>query len=258
MASDGAGSAVDDTAFSARSVMASLLLGLRRPQLPGRVLVRTGVLFGLREGATRVALSRMVSAGELVADGGVYRLAGPLLERHGRQEAGRHPALRPWDGTWRVVVVGSGGVARAPAERAQVRRRLEDLRLAEWREGVWVRPDNLTAAPAPAPGCSVLVGARFAADAEGPQLAARLWATPQWAATAGQLRESMAGLAPASDLGASFRLAGAVVRHLRDDPLLPEELLPPGWPGAALRVDYDAYEAEFNRVLRGRLAALSD
>jgi phenylacetic acid degradation operon negative regulatory protein len=55
---------------------------------------------------------------------------------------------------------------------------------------------------------------------------------------------------PAEQVRESFRLAAAVVRHLRDDPLLPEELLPPGWPGPALRTAYDRYEAAFQAALR--------
>jgi phenylacetic acid degradation operon negative regulatory protein len=35
-----------------------------------------------------------------------------------------------------------------------------------------------------------------------------------------------------------------IVRHLTHDPLLPTELLPPDWPGAALRDTYDAFRDE--------------
>jgi phenylacetic acid degradation operon negative regulatory protein len=35
-----------------------------------------------------------------------------------------------------------------------------------------------------------------------------------------------------------------MVRHLLTDPVLPDELLPDGWPGAALRNSYAQFAAE--------------
>jgi phenylacetic acid degradation operon negative regulatory protein len=35
-----------------------------------------------------------------------------------------------------------------------------------------------------------------------------------------------------------------MVRHLLTDPVLPDELLPDGWPGAALRDSYARFAAE--------------
>jgi phenylacetic acid degradation operon negative regulatory protein len=37
-----------------------------------------------------------------------------------------------------------------------------------------------------------------------------------------------------------------VVRHLLTDPVLPEELLPEDWPGAALRGAYTSFAAELS------------
>ena len=67
--------------LSARSVVASTLLGMRPPRLPTQILVRSGALFGIAEGTTRVALSRMVAAGE--------------LERRRRRLPPRRTAARP-------------------------------------------------------------------------------------------------------------------------------------------------------------------
>ena len=53
--------------LTARSVIASTLLGTDPPVLSGRILVRAAALFGITEGAARVALSRMVAAGELTS-----------------------------------------------------------------------------------------------------------------------------------------------------------------------------------------------
>ncbi len=53
--------------MSARSVVASVLLGSHPPELPVAALVHLCSRFGIAEGTTRVALSRMVAAGELAA-----------------------------------------------------------------------------------------------------------------------------------------------------------------------------------------------
>ena len=99
--------AVDERPLTARSVIASTLLGTTPPRLPGRLLVRAGALFGLAEGTVRTALSRMVAAGELTADDGTYALAGPLLARQARQDESRRAvvAAETWDGGWTMAVV---------------------------------------------------------------------------------------------------------------------------------------------------------
>jgi phenylacetic acid degradation operon negative regulatory protein len=230
--------------------VASLVLGTRRGRLPGSALVRAATLFGFAEGTTRVALSRMVAAGELSTSGGEYSLDGPLLDRHGRQEEGRRPQVRRWDGSWRVAVVGSAGARRPAAERAAVRRRLADLRLAEWREGVWIRPDNFRRDAYPSiDGCTWLERSQFVSDEDVPELVDKLWSPAHWAATATELLAAMTKTTPADDIAETFRIAAAVVRHLRDDPLLPEALLPAGWPGQALRAAYDDYEGAFSATL---------
>src|SRR5690348_17330709 len=91
--------------LSARSVLASTLLGIDPPWLPTRLLVRSGELFGIAEGTTRVAVSRMVAAGELVAERDGYGLAGPLLARQDRQRASRRAEQGPWNGRWVLAVV---------------------------------------------------------------------------------------------------------------------------------------------------------
>jgi phenylacetic acid degradation operon negative regulatory protein len=233
--------------LSARSVIASLLLGMRPPRLAGQRLVRATERFGFTENATRVALSRMVAAGELDLGEGTYALRGALLDRQRQQEAGRRPVVRSWDGTWVLAVTGVTGEARPAVQRAVVRRRLAAGRLAEWREGVWVRPDNLVAPRPQIADCAWVLGAR----PEGPALPDGLWDLDGWARRARALMTGMESVVPsAATPEPSFRLAAAVVRHLRDDPLLPPELLPDGWPGTDLRVAYDRYEAAFQAALR--------
>ena len=128
--------------LTARSIVASTLLGLRPPALPPAALVRAGEIFGIAEGTTRVALSRMLAAGELESEDGVYRLAGRLLDRHGA--TGREPSSAAQT-LGRRVAPGRRHRARAAraAERADLRHAMRELRFAEVREGVWMRPDNL-------------------------------------------------------------------------------------------------------------------
>ena len=52
-------------------------------------------------------------------------------------------------------------------------------------------------------------------------------------------------------LADGFVTSADVLRHLQADPLLPAELLPARWPGAALRAEYDRYDAAYRATLRG-------
>jgi DNA-binding transcriptional regulator PaaX len=71
--------------LTARSVLASALLGMDPPELPVAQLVRLTGLFGISENRARVALSRMVAGGEATSDGtGLYRLAGHLAAAVGQ------------------------------------------------------------------------------------------------------------------------------------------------------------------------------
>jgi len=245
--------------LTARSVVASTLLGVDPPRLPTRLLVRSGELFGISQGTTRVALSRMVAAGELIAVGDGHELAGHLLERQARQQASRSPTTRSWDGRWAMAVVVGG--ARASDARAELRHAMAGLRMGELREGVWLRPDNLVGHPAP--GLDAVVDAqcqRFVSslpDADGSTpLSGRLWDLPAWKSRADELRTELDAIVGSLERGDTdalapgFVLSAAVLRHLLADPLLPPELLPDGWSGDALRLDYDRYDDAFKALWR--------
>jgi phenylacetic acid degradation operon negative regulatory protein len=243
-------------ALTARSVLASVLLGSDPPWLPTPLLVRTAGLFGISEGTTRTALSRLVAAGEAVPQAGGYRLAGRLVARQARQSASRRADVQPWDGTWELATIADR--RRSAADRAALRDALRTRRLVELREGVWGRPDNLDPSRSPEARarvddwCTRWVGAlpdpapdvRAAFDVE------------SWSTRARDLRGAMRGEQTALDRGdvdalaPGFVTSAAVLRHLQADPLLPTELLPARWPGAALRAEYDRYDAAYRRVLR--------
>lgn len=231
--------------LTARSAVLSTLLGAHPPRLPARSLVRVGELFGIAEGTIRVALSRMVAAGDLTQINGDYQLTRRLRDRQSRQDQSRTPSVGPWDGDWEIAVVTAA--RRSPAERTAFRTAMTELRLAELREGTWLRPANLTRErPAfVAEQCTFLLG-----RPETTGLAESLWDLPGWAARAVELESA---LMEATDLPSTFMLAAAVLRHFLADPLLPAELLPANWPGTRLRTRYEEYDRSFMTLLRAHL-----
>lgn len=232
--------------LSARSVVLSLLLGLHPPELPVKDLVRSVEPFGIAGSTLRAALSRMVATGDLRRADTVYGLSERLLERQRRQDDAVHPETRSWDGGWEMVVVTATG--REPAERAELRSELTRLRLAELREGVWLRPANLLR---PLPEALDRVAERCTARPDRParELAATLWPLDTWAETGRALLTHVAHVRRPSDRFTAF---AAVVRHLLADPMLPPELLPADWPGARLRAAYADYRRELSGDPRAR------
>ncbi|MFJ3640673.1 PaaX family transcriptional regulator C-terminal domain-containing protein [Streptomyces sp. NPDC090108] len=224
--------------LSARSVVLSLLLGAHPPRLPVKDLVRLVEPFGVGGSTLRAALSRMVAAGDLRRTDAVYELSDRLLARQRRQDDAVHPSTRAWNGDWEMVVVTATG--RGPAERAELRARLTALRLAELREGVWLRPANLDR-PLPDELRRVALTGTTRPDEPAHDLAARLWAPDAWAAAARTLLTRSAESRRPADRLTAF---AAVVRHLLTDPVLPAALLPADWPGDALRAAYSTYQHE--------------
>lgn len=243
--------------LTARSVVASTLLGVHPPQLPTRSLVGTAELLGVSPGSARTAISRMVAAGELEPVPEGYRLSSPtLLARQTRQDLSRTGVAAAWDGTWRVAAVDAE--ARSASERAGLRSALGSLRFAELREGVWLRPDNLPH--------GVLVDAEavaaeqcrfFAArpDDDPAELAASLWPLGDWTDVArsllAELRALGARLADGDTdaLAPGFLASAHALRHFQADPLLPAELLPADWPGEDLRAEYPTFDSRYKDVL---------
>ena len=60
--------------------------GAHPPRLPVRDIVGAGEQFGIAPATMRVALTRLVRAGDLVAEQAVYSLSDRHLERHRLQE----------------------------------------------------------------------------------------------------------------------------------------------------------------------------
>jgi phenylacetic acid degradation operon negative regulatory protein len=134
--------------------------------------------------------------------------------------------------------------------RSARRRALAYARLAELREGVWMRPANVEVVlPPDSVGDLELLVAR---PSDPLRLVGELWDLTGWSNRAVQLQREMAALPPVGpdELAPGFELSAAVLRHLQADPLLPGELLPEDWPGSGLRTDYDDWDGRYRRVLR--------
>jgi phenylacetic acid degradation operon negative regulatory protein len=257
--------------LTARSVVLSTLLGYHPPVLPVSALVRVGGLFDIAEGTIRAALSRLVAAGDLVADDGIYQLTERLVRRQRRQDDSASPRYRPWTGDWEMAVVTTP--ARPQAERVALRKAMIDLRLGELREGVWLRPGNLVRqADGPVEGVMEgIVDGTVAGQCtffrcgcpDSLGMSRQLWDLPAWAAAAHSLHAELGGTSdpaqsprPAIDLKDGFILIARVVRHLRLDPCLPPELLPRDWPAPSLRDRYTTYRDQFAQRLRDYSAGL--
>lgn len=224
-------------AMTARSVVLSVLLGAHPARASAGELIRLTADFGIKETTLRVALTRMVSAGDLIRSADGYQLSDRLLARQRRQDEAMRPQVRPWHGDWVMVIVTSVGTdARA---RAVLRNTMYHKRFGELREGVWLRPDNLECELDADVRCRVRV--LKARDDSPGQLAGKLWDLSGWAKTGDRLLSEMD---QAADVPGRFVVAAAMVRHLLTDPMLPEELLPPQWPGDRLRAAYHDFATE--------------
>ncbi len=223
--------------MTARSVVLSVLLGAHPAWATAGELISMTADFGIKETALRVALTRMVGAGDLIRSADGYRLSDRLLARQRRQDDAMRPRTRPWRGDWLMLIVTSvGGDART---RAALRTTMRDERFGELREGVWMRPDNLDLQLDSEVDVRVrMLKARDDAPAE---LAGELWNLPAWSETGHRLLREMAS---ARGVPGRFVVAAAMVRHLLTDPVLPAELLPDDWPGARLRDAYHDFATE--------------
>jgi phenylacetic acid degradation operon negative regulatory protein len=223
--------------LTARSVVLSVLLGAHPAWATAAELIRLTADFGINDNALRVALTRMVSAGDLIRSADGYRLSDRLLARQRRQDQALSPRTGAWDGHWNTLVITAVGTDAKT--RSALRKTLQESRFGELREGVWLRPDNLDLdLPADITSRVRLLRCHDDAPAE---LAGQLWDLAVWSQTGHRLLEAMTA---ADGVPGRFVAAAGTVRHLLTDPLLPAELLPPGWPGDELRRSYYEFAAE--------------
>src|ERR1700739_3416557 len=102
--------------MTARSVVLSVLLGAHPAWATASELIRLTADFGIKETTLRVALTRMVSAGDLIRSADGYRLSNRLLARQRRQDDAIDPRVRGWRGDWGGVAGPRVGGARGTRE----------------------------------------------------------------------------------------------------------------------------------------------
>ncbi|AXT84246.1 PaaX domain-containing protein, C- domain protein [Aeromicrobium sp. A1-2] len=229
--------------LSARSMLLSLVLGAHPEGLSPAKLVAAGEYFEVSSSTTRAALARAVQSGDLRRAGRDYVLGDALLRRQRRQNEAMAVAEVPWNGDWEVAVIVETG--RSASARAALRDELRAYRLAELREGVWMRPANLSRL-ANYRSNPVISTFRAKPDEDAGELADKLWNLGTW----GEGGRNIVDALRKADSRPAHRLAIAahLVRHLTEDPILPTALLPPGWPGDSLRTAYAQYQHELRLV----------
>jgi phenylacetic acid degradation operon negative regulatory protein len=229
-------------------------LATRDHRAPVAGLVRLLGTLGIAAPAVRTAISRMVAQGWLehaTVEGARGYAATPQAVRRLAETSDRVYRRRqvPWDGEWRLVLL-------APfdnrAARTGVQRDLAFLGYAELTDRVWVSPferaeleETLARAGARA---TTATASRFdPADApvhawDLPALGAAYDAWLRDAADA--VARHLAGHDDPEEaaFAARFHLVHEWRKFLFRDPELPDELLPPDWPGRAA-ADYFRREA---------------
>jgi phenylacetic acid degradation operon negative regulatory protein len=247
--------------LTARAILAAALLGAEEPTLPVASLIAVASLFGIKSGAARTCLWRMVTDGELTSDRATYSLAGRLLDRRQRVDTAARTdhTPGPWDGTWEVNIITLD--RRDAMDRLGLRAAATRLHLAEIREGVWARPDNLPADRDPAARATVdqqCIRFRGATSEVTADFIAEAFALTNWSTTARRLlvaidREQTKAPYEDDDIGAvlshQFTLSMAIVAHLEQDPQLPSALLAPEWPAEQLRIAYREFDRTFQRTM---------
>jgi phenylacetic acid degradation operon negative regulatory protein len=237
-------------------VLLSTLLGVRPPRLRRNHLLAMAELFGVGEATADAVLADLVAVGDVSYENGRYRLGTRLTQRQRRQDQVRTDPRQRWNGRWSLAVVDPAlgdGDGDGREQAGEVQRALIDLAYARWRDGVWLRPDNLGLRYATVlqRSCTVWT-ADVPAGLDGRVITARLWDLDGWAE---QARALLDGFAGSLDIAGRFLVAVRAQHHLLRDPLLPDGLAPPGWPAQQLRTDFDRFatelEAELALFLRG-------
>ncbi len=228
---------------TAKSLTLDLLSSLRGEAMPVSALVAAARLFRIDENALRVAIARLLGAGQIVRDErGSYRLGEAAHAIDQRVLGWRAAELRvaKWPGGWWMVRTGTLPPARS-LERRHRERALALLGFAVFAPGIALRPDNLRAsleelrAELRELGLErdALVALVSELDAESEARARGLWKREAFAAlyrrSLSELEASEARLAALPEQRAmveSFLLGGRVIREFVLDPLLPEPLAP--------------------------------
>ncbi len=222
----------------AKNLILDLLLAMDGAPISAQDAIRACSLFGLTANNVRVSLARLAAENLIEGAGRAsYRLGPAALQLAGEVATWRaaEQRMRPWNGDF--VAVFTGDLGRS--DRAALRRRkraLDMLGFAEFRRGLYLRPDNIE---------KDLSGVRqrlrnlglearasvFLAngwDEATQNTLAELWNTEQLNAHYRHLRgqlldwlERCGELDPVEAARESFLLGGRAIRQVVFDPLLP-------------------------------------
>ncbi len=244
---------------SPKSFILDLLSTLKRGTMPVGALVEAGALFGIGANNLRVALARLLAAGQVSRDErGRYRLGDGTRPVAKRLTTWRdlERRTRRWDGGWIGVHLATADPKIGRSERRGRKRALDLLGFEALLPNFAIRPDNLQASVGEVrddlhgmglPASDLVFKVSGLASAK--DAAARaLWDTEN-------LRKLYRTLL--SELGAStshitdtptheamvesFLVGGRALRELVLDPLLPDEICPSAERRALLCAmkDYD-------------------
>ncbi len=231
--------------LSMRSVLLSTLLGSNPPRLRAAQLIAMASVFGFSAAQAESSLAVLAATGDVTIENHRYRLGPRLARRQRRQDQTRTDPRLPWGGRWAMVVLDRGSEDLENAD--ELRRELLGLQFALWREGVWLRPDNLGLRHVPMLQQHATTWVTDAPNnLDGRSLVARLWDLNAWAGRAELLLEA---LPQALDLIDGLPVAIATIGHLTRDPLLPDGLSPKGWPSQTLRKEFARCATEIETEL---------
>ena len=228
---------------TAKSLTVDLLSSLRGKSMPVAALVSAAALFDIDENALRVAIARLLAAGQIARDErGQYRLGTAAQATDRRVLGWRTAELRVtrWNGGFWMLRNGTLPPARSRERRAR-EHALRLLGFAELLPGIHLRPDNLRASLAELQGelrelglePDALLALVRQLDPANEARARRLWKRDAFALAYQRSRQELAAsearlarLPEDKAMVESFLLGGRVIRELVLDPLLPEPLAP--------------------------------
>jgi phenylacetic acid degradation operon negative regulatory protein len=228
---------------TAKSLTLDLLSSLRGGAMPVSALVGAAALFEIDENALRVAIARLLSAGQIARDErGQYRLgeAARVVDARVRGWRGAEQRVTRWSGGWFMVRNGTLPPPRSRERRAR-EHALRLLGFSELLPGIELRPDNLRSSARELHAelrelglePDALVALVRELDPVSDARARRLWKREAFALayqrSLHELQASEARLARMPESKAmveSFLLGGRVIRELVLDPLLPEPFAP--------------------------------
>lgn len=253
-----------------------------RAWLPSAAIVDLLGEFGVTTGAARTTISRLARRGVLEGrrDGrySAYRLTDPAaanLSNGGRGIAAFGAGPESWDGWWTLVAFSMS--QEESTQRRAVREHLRWRGYVPLYDGVWVSPHPLTD-----PERTALAGVAFGAMSvfRGQHLELETWATrnpidawdiagiaKEYATFVRRWSKMLPRITAGSISGnAAVRLRTEVMDTYRRfpvlDPLLPIELLPPGWPRARARelfvAVYDGLAEPAQEHVRAIVARVAD